>query len=477
VRAKPPVISLLLAIAATALGQGYWIQSHEIPLVPGSYGWFSQNPSMFLWQPFDSTRTHWDLTMYPSGMYARVGLKSADAGRPPAPDTMANDAPASQVCVFDTAADNSVRWSYLYKDDFGLKRDGIDFDRGYRFLGNYYPDEQVWVTPIYPGAAWFTNIYWYCDTAGVPYVANERHRKQVVATGKVKVPMSGEYYWPCYVVRDSMAFIDEWTDTRVCRWIYEWLVPGHFLGGRGVAAAMSQNGAASDFENVEQMLQIGSASIPGWDLTPPTFSGPSIIPDTSFAGPFVLSVNITDDDAVEAESVFYRVDGAAWQSIGADSSSGSGYHFTIPEVTAPAQVDYYFWAKDEFSVTDSIDCWTTWPVCSPESTFIRFNATGSGVGSSSHLQPGDSRLTVAPNPFRSRTRFQLPRYGVRQAEVRIYSVAGELVRALDLAPGADGLVACWDGRGLGGSLLPGGAYIYRLQAQGYRYTGKLLLNR
>jgi len=473
-------VSLVILFGLTAVvpAQSFMIQSHEIPLVVNTYGQFAQNATMFQWFPFDSTRTHWDLTGFQQGFLTRVGLRSYMEGIPPAPDSMDDDAPAPDVCEFDTLGNGTRQTSYLYKTQFGLYFDGMDVTQAtIRIIGNYRPDGHVYSTPMYHGSGWLSAAQWVYEIlpgSGIFLIATEQHVKKIVARGKVKVPMSGEYFWPCLVIQDQMTYTDN-MGSMDSRWIYEWVVPGHFLGGNGIAAAMSQSGAASNFINVEQLFQMSSASIPGWDVIPPTFSDASVIADTGYVGPYNLHVNITDDSAVGAESLFYRVDGAAWQSVGSDSSSGSEYHFTIPEVTSPAQVDYYFWAKDEFSVTDSIDCWTTWPVCSPESTFIRFNVTAGGVGSRSQLQPGDHCFSIAPNPFRTRTRFLLARYGASEATVRIYSVAGGLVQTIELVQGTGGLVADWDGRDAQGRSLSAGAYLYRASAPGWSETGKLLL--
>ncbi len=474
---RTAVFVLLAAALLPCLAQPM-ISSHEVPLVTGTYGRFAQNNAMFQWWPFDSTRTHWNMTQYPTGLWTRVGLRPYTEGRSPAPDSMDDDPPAPDVCEMDTLGSGTPQWSYMYKNQFGLYFDGIDFSQGgYRFLGNYRPDGYVYSTPMYYGAGWLSAIQWaYEIIPGIPYTATEQHVKKIVSKGKVKVPMSGDYYWPCLVIRDQMTFSDNMgSDDR--RWIYEWVVAGHFLGGNGVAAAMSQNGAANNFINVEQLFQMSSATIPGWDLIPPTFIGARIWPDTSYAGPYVLWVNISDDGGVAAESVFYRVNGGAWQACGPDSSAGPRYCFTIPQVTMPAQVDYYYWAKDSFSTRDSIDCWTTWPVCSPESTFLRFNASGVAVREGPQLQPGDEQLLVTPNPFGHRTRFVLARYGTTEARVDIYSVNGELVRSLDLVASGAGLEAAWDGTTTTGDRLPPGTYLYTVTSGDWSRSGKLLFTQ
>ncbi len=466
------VASLLLALSAPAPGFDVMIESHEIPLVVNTYGWLRQNGSMFPWTPFDSTRQYWDLTVYPGGRIFRVGLKPASTGRPPAPDSMANDPPPADVCEFDTSGTGAITWRFHYKTNFGLYMDGIDFDNVYRFLGNYHPDYPVYLTPVYYGASWAANSYWVCDTGEVPYMANERHAKKVLARGKVKVPMSSPYYWPCLVVRDSMAFNDEW-DTRYTRWVYEWLVPGVFLGANPAAAAWSPRGALPNFNYVEDMLLLGSVSIPGRDVVPPTFSDVRVWPDTNYPGPYKVWATIADDQAVGAESLFFRVNSGNWSAVGPDSSSGSRYCFTIPKVTSSATIDYYVWAKDTFCVKQNIDLWTTWPVCAPESAAIRFVVSNVGLASPGDVEPGDRGPQVHPNPFRSTVALRVAYGGV---SLRIYNSTGRCIRTLpvpySLLPTPYSVT--WDGRDQFGKLVGPGVYLCELSSSAPSTTCRLV---
>ncbi|MEO0073518.1 MAG: FlgD immunoglobulin-like domain containing protein [candidate division WOR-3 bacterium] len=449
------------------------IDHNEIPLVIDTYARYKQNQSVFRWTPFDSTRTHWNLTQYPQQLTTRTGLRDYTEGWYPAPDTMENDYPDPEVVEMDTLGSGTEQYCYLWLDSFALYSDGIDFETGgYRFIGNYRPDGEVYSLPMYYGGSWITAWSWqYEIIPGIPYVANEQHEKAIVAKGKVKVPMSGEYYWPCLVIRDYMTYSDN-MGTLDRRWIYEWVVPGHFAGGNGVAAAMSQNGAARNFVNVEQMLQVERCSVPGWDLLPPRFANTRVWRDTVFNGPFVVWSDITDNEELGEESLFYRLNQGNWVSVPPDSESDGRFYFTIPAVTQPTRIDYYLWAMDEFSADNDIEFWTTWPVCSPESTMITFIAGGSGAGEQPAVVSREASLAVFPSPFRTSVTFRISQPAFPYAACRIYSQDGSLVRTLVMEPCNNGnLQTIWDGRNEHGRTLPGGTYLYRISAPGWQRSG------
>ncbi len=448
------------------------INRHEIPLVIDTYGRYRQNSSQFYWTPFDSTARVWDVTRYPGQLRARVGLRDYNEGRYPTPDTMENDPPAPEVCEFDTLGNNSETEVYLYLDDYALYSDGIDFSQqGFRFIGNYRPDAVLYSLPMYYGGGWASAWSWrYEIFPGIPYTATEQHQKRIVARGKVRVPISGEYFWPCLVIRDYMVYSDN-MGTNERRWIYEWVVPGIFCGGNGVCAAISENGASPDFITVHTFIQLESLYIPGWDVSPPRFGATRILNDTTYSGPFVVWSTILDNQAVGTESLFYRVNQGNWTAVSADSQTGNRYYFTIPAVTPPARIDYYIWAMDEFCEDNEIELWTTFPPCSPESTMITFNVSTTGIEEHPPRQPGEAKLTVNPNPAKTFTTFLLQHSYATSATIQLYRADGRLIETLSLTPTSNHtLAALWHTE-----KLPAGTYFYRCTAPGFNRTGKILI--
>ena len=473
------LLFITAGLAAWLPAQDLVIDSHEVPSVQGTYGKFKQNSSSFTWTAFDSTRAHWDLTQYQGGQWSRVGLVDWTTGTPPAPESMQADAPDPSMIEIDTLGDGSIQHIYEYKDSSGLYTDGIDFTlQGYRAIGNYRPDAKVYATPMQYGTSWSSGVSWqYEFLQGFPYSATESHSKKIVAKGKVKVPISGEYYWPCLVIRDHYSYADNYGQSDD-RWIYEWVVPAIFSGANGVAAAMSQSNAGQNFTDVATMMQLSTCNIPGWDLRPPAFSNTRVWPDTTFAGPYVVWSVIQDNDTVGQESLFYRVDTGAWVGSERDSARGDTFYFTIPSVAHSSRIDYYFWARDEFSTNNNIDLWTTWPVCSPESTVITFHADVSGVAEQEPPIPGRIGLSASPNPFGSATMFYFNYPNVRQATIKVFASSGELVRGLEMSPVPSlGFQAQWDGRNDMGEPVPAGTYLYRVESAGYTETRKVTLTR
>lgn len=477
--AKCLLLFLAAGLVAWLPAQDLTIDSHEVPLVEGTYGKFKQNSSSFTWPAFDSTRTHWDLTSYPGGQWARVGIVDWTEGQEPAPESMQADGPDPQVMEMDTLGDGSIQYIYHYQDSSGLYTDGIDFTLlTYRAIGNYRPDARVYATPMHHGTSWSSAVNWmYEILSGFDYSVSELHSKRIVAKGKVKVPVSGDYYWPCLVIRDSMYFEDNF-GSKDTRWIYEWVVPGVFSGANGVAAALSQSNADRNFTDVATMMQLSVSTVPGWDLRPPAFSHTRVWPDTSFLGPYVVWTVIQDNAAVGEESLFYRVDTGAWVGAEPDSARGDTFYFTIPSVALASRVDYYFWARDSFSTANDVDFWTTWPVCSPESTMITFHADITGAAEQPPLVPGRIGLSASPNPFGDATTFYFNYPRVHRASIKVFTSSGELVRLLDMSPVPSlGFQAHWDGRDGEGLELPAGTYLYRVESSGYAETKKVALTR
>jgi hypothetical protein len=437
-----------------------FIENDDLPFVIGTNATYAQNTSTFQWEEFDSTRLWWDLTGYPGGRTARVHLLDPSAGIPPAPDTF----PDAEILELDTLGNGEVVWTYMADTTYYLHVHGLDFSSsGLRFIGKYIPKYNCYVFPIYDGAGWLTAWTWtYEVIPGLPYSANETHRKRIVAKGKVKVPFSGDHFWPCLVVQDSMGYTDNFGSQEL-RWIYEWIVPGRFTGGNGVAAAQSTNGAGQNFLLVENFLQQSTMVIPGWDLKCPDFANTTVWPDTDFAGPYPVSTTITDSTGIGADSLFYSINGADWLGIGHDSINGDIYYYAIPEVAQSCTIAYLLWAEDSFSVANSVDIWNTDPICAPESTYYHFIVT-TGIEEHGTSDLPANSIQCFPNPF-SRTTSIIFMHCGQSSFIRIYDASGRIVRqftinSATIIPQAS---FTWDGKNTRGQQCASGVYFVELQ--------------
>ncbi len=442
------------------------INRDDVPFLIGQWANYAQNADFFMWDPFDSMRVWWDLTSYPGERTARIHLLHPSQGLPPAPDTF----PSAKIVELDTMGSGDIVWTYLTDTTFFFYVQGVDYESGgFRFLGNYQPDYRCYAYPIYDGAGWNTAWMWTYEVApGLPYTANETHQKKVVAKGKVRVPFSDDHFWPCLVIQDYMTYSDNFGswDTR---WIYEWVVPGRFGGGNGVAAAQSTNGAGPEFMVVENFFNLSQLYVPGWDLRCPDFTNTTIWPDTLYGGPFVVATTITDSTGVGADSLFYNINGdSLFLGVGHDSVNGDVYYYTIPEVFQSCTLGYLLWAEDSFSVANFVDIWNTDPICAPESTYYTFVATP-GIEEASQLVPLVTSLTCTPNPFRGKLdiRWQMVDNGFRTSDfsLTIYDALGRAVRSFNPTSDIAALTSdvVWDASDHRGERLPNGIYFIELR--------------
>ncbi|MRR09266.1 T9SS type A sorting domain-containing protein, partial [bacterium] len=110
------------------------------------------------------------------------------------------------------------------------------------------------------------------------------------------------------------------------------------------------------------------------------------------------------------------------------------------------------------------------------------------VGSAAYIaeESGNAGLVPAvtalsqnrPNPFAGATTISYQLAGAGRVTLKLYNVAGQLVRVLEDGQRTAGRYALrWDGRDGTGRALPNGLYFYRLEAPGLTATRKLTLVR
>lgn len=449
-----------------------YIERDDVPFLAGQWARFDQNTSVFEWEQFDSMRTWWDLTALPGGSLARIHLYNENQGIPPAPDSMPN----AEIAELDTLGTGDVVWTYMYQTPNFFYVDGIDLEMlGFRFIGNYQPDYRAYQYPVFDGLTWTTAWQWsYEVIPGYPYSATEQHQKAVVAIGKVKVPVSGDHFWPCLVILDQMDYWDTWgfSDSRS---IYEWVVPGRFGGANGVAAAQSTSGGQPNFILVDNFFKMSDLYVPGWDLRCPDFANTTIWPDTAYAGPFVVSSTITDSTGVGADSLFYNINGGTFAGVGHDSVSGGTYYYTIPQIAQTCTLGYLIWAADSFSVANDVDIWNTDPICAPESTYYTFEAqTGIAECPSTPVQA--HTLSCYPNPCPGQLTIACAVRGSAPGRIRIFDATGRIVRTYT-APQNTECSLLWCGEDDHARRLAGGVYFVEMKVSDWLCVQPVVLIR
>ena len=103
-----------------------------------------------------------------------------------------------------------------------------------------------------------------------------------------------------------------------------------------------------------------------------------------------------------------------------------------------------------------------------------------GTGFSESYRPGDSYLSVCPNPFGDTVNigFSIAGHGASGIELRIYDVSGRFIRTLvdgDLGSGAH--TVAWDGQDENGNDVSTGVYFVQLLTPEQGYFEKVMLLR
>jgi hypothetical protein len=126
----------------------------------------------------------------------------------------------------------------------------------------------------------------------------------------------------------------------------------------------------------------------------------------------------------------------------------------------------YIWRVTAFTNPDTAHYSITTEACASSSTTA---VDGTPVGLSFALAP-------APNPFRSLTAIGFALASPGRTTLRLYDVAGRLVRSLQDGPLAAGRhVRVWDRRTDGGGLAAPGVYFARLDSNGRVLTRKIVM--
>ena len=107
-----------------------------------------------------------------------------------------------------------------------------------------------------------------------------------------------------------------------------------------------------------------------------------------------------------------------------------------------------------------------------------YQYTGSGLNGPSQKEYKSMLFQNYPNPTISTTRIRYILQEKGEVSLKIYNLAGQLVRILvEGKKEPDEYTVIWDGRNEKGEKVPSGSYFYRIVAGDYNSSKKLIMVR
>jgi hypothetical protein len=269
--------------------------------------------------------------------------------------------------------------------------------------------------------------------------------------------------------------------------------------GNVYSSGQSDTGGVSDTLNVEECTRVNSPEVGLWTIKVKARNIPEgpqpfalavigMLGEAEFhdvAATFILAPTDTVDSGdVVSPKAEVRNLGTFDETFNVRFAIGDDYSDTVGLTLEAGGVDTV-----EFASWDALPLGTFAVTCSTglaadtnpgndaarDSVVVRSQA---GIEDDRSLPRVFSLDRAAPNPFGGSTviRYAVPR--LTPAKLSVYSATGALVRTLansDLEPGYYSTV--WNGRDGSGRLVPSGIYLYRLEADDFSATGKVLLSR
>jgi C1A family cysteine protease len=213
------------------------------------------------------------------------------------------------------------------------------------------------------------------------------------------------------------------------------------------------------------------------DTQPPLFTGTTQWPDTSYGGPFPVTTDIGDPSGINQVLLWYRAgEDTLWQADTMEVAKGL-YGGFIPEQMTPNTELHYYVSAEDGAVPPNTQ---TEPLGAPENAFS-FTAWVTGLADDQRFGGLPERFALYqnyPDPFNAGTeiRYALPRSCFVTLE--IYNIVGQQVALLVDGPQPAGThTVRWDGIDDFGQQVASGVYLYRLRAEKFHSTRKMVLLR
>ena len=213
----------------------------------------------------------------------------------------------------------------------------------------------------------------------------------------------------------------------------------------------------------------------GIDITAPRISNTTYLQDTTYPGPFTVTTQVTELPDVEAGvaevRLYFKINDGDWVTSMMEQVDSITYSGTIPgPLAANTHVKYYVEALDAAEPANV----ATDPLGAPD-TVYEFTATG--IHETTSL-PRKFSFSMAPNPARGEVQLQLALPEKCNVSVKIYDVAGKLVRTLISGSEEAGIHTYrWNGYDNNGKRISSGVYFFKVNAGSHSTTQKILITR
>jgi hypothetical protein len=264
-----------------------------------------------------------------------------------------------------------------------------------------------------------------------------------------------------YLSGDDMA--EEWVtlggagpiQVRSTYMNFDLLSPSHVFHGESVSPHMTATGASFIHAAVpDQLVAYGGCfAINDFDVLDPTGTSITEFPYPTSGDGAVISKTTTNVNAETAVVVLSGYSYSFTRSASETPPSSSGLN-AAPPVFPPARVEFM------------------------RDLLIKF---GEVVGTATGVNPGPQYANKLddnyPNPFNPTTTIK---YGIKErahVSLKVYNVAGQLVRTLvDEVQAPDALApVIWDGSNNAGQTVSSGVYFYKLVTKNFSQTRKMVL--
>jgi hypothetical protein len=213
------------------------------------------------------------------------------------------------------------------------------------------------------------------------------------------------------------------------------------------------------------------------DTQKPLVTGTTQWPDTGFGGPFPVTTNAGDPSGIGMVLLWYRAgEDTLWQADTMEVVKTLYGGFIPEQMTPNSEVQYYVYVEDAAVPPNT----QTEPLGAP-GNFWSFTVWMTGVSGHETYRGIPERFALFqnyPDPFNAGTEILYALPSPCEVTLEIYNILGQRVAVLVDGPQPSGYhTVRWDGHDAFGQQVATGVYLYRLRAENFHSTRKMVLLR